>query len=163
MAGTKIATANASVIKVGIAGINSPADKMFEAANFLSGSFTDEATTQETKAKNSTSAINTVTYHAYKGQGTWQRTSDDPVQLYLIKLSEGKIGTDCQTKVSFVGSDGITRTGVFNVSATELGFSGEADALATLEIDFTLASGQPEITYPEDVETALEELQNSEG
>lgn len=157
--GTKITTANASVIKIGINGPTSAAADMLEAANFLNGEFKDEPTVQDVKAKNTTSGIGITTYHTYTGSGTWQRTEDDPVQLYLIQLSEGKIGADCQTKVEFVGADGVTRSGIFNVSCTELGFSGEADALATLEVEFKKAQGEITVTYPAAVQSALEALQ----
>lgn len=159
--GTKITTANAAIIKIGIKGIASTDNDMYEAANFLNGEFKDEPTVQDVKAKNTTSGIGITTYHTYTGSGTWQRTEDDPVQLYIIKLSEGKIGTDCQTRVDFIGSDGITRSGIFNVSATELGFSGEADALCSLEVDFTKAQGEITVTYPSNVEAALAQLQGN--
>lgn len=151
--GTKITTCNTSIIKIGVNGVNSTDADMKEAANFLNGEYKDEPTVQDVKPKGTTSGIGITTYHKYTGKGTWQRTEDDEVQLYLIKLSEGKVGKDCQTKVSFVGADGITRTGIFNVSATELGFSGEADALATLEVDFAKASGEITIDYGETGDT----------
>ena len=155
---SQIVTSNSSIIKIGINGPTSVEVDMKEALNFLSGEFKDDPTTQETKAKGSVTAINTVTYHAITGSGTWQRTYDCPVQLYMLKLSE-KIGGDCKTKVEFVGEDGVTRSGIFNVAVTECGFSGAADELATLEVSFTLAEGTITTTYPSEVETALTSLQ----
>ena len=155
---SQIVTSNSSIIKIGINGPTSTPEDMIEALNFLSGEYKDDPTTQESKIKGSVTAINTVTYHSITGSGTWQRTKDCPVQLYMLKLSE-EIAGDCKTKVEFIGEDGVTRTGIFNVSATEVGFSGAADELATLEVSFTLAEGTVTTTYPTEVSDALTALQ----
>lgn len=161
--GTNITTTNTSVIKIGVKGVNSTSADMYEAANFLTGEFKDEPTVQDVKPKNTVSGLGITTYHAYSGSGTWQRTQDDPIQYYMINLSgNGHVGKDCKTKVAFVGEDGITYEGIFNVSVTEMGFSGEADGLGTLEVDFKLAEGGITVTETGDAvvaKTRLTEIQ----
>lgn len=131
-----ILTTNASKIEIKIG------EAFVEPANMTNGEYTDSPTSQEIKVKGSTYAKNLVTYHAVTASGTWARTADDAGQEGLILLAEGTIGEDCQTEVRFTFPDGTTRTGIFNVAITNMGFSGAADEVAYLEAEFTLADGQ---------------------
>lgn len=165
--GVNITTANASVIKIGLRewdATNSvflPAtaeDPLYEPANFINGEYKDEVTVQDVKVKHSTIGKGISTYHMITGNGTWQRTEDDPMQLFLLRVSEKKIGKDCVVYAEFECEDGTSRKGFFNVAVNEVGFSGEADALATLEVEFKNAGDDITIAYDATVETALETL-----
>lgn len=165
--GKNITTANASVIKIGLREWDAtnqvflPAtdqDPLYEPANFINGEYKDEVTVQDVKVKNTSIGKGISTYHMINGSGTWQRTEDDPMQLFLLQVSEKKIGKDCVVYAEFDCEDGTSRKGFFNISANEVGFSGEADALATLEVDFANAGDDITITYDATVEAALEAL-----
>lgn len=165
--GKNITTANASVIKIGLRGWDSTnsvweaatsSDPLYAPANFINGEYKDEVTVQDVKVKNSTIGKGISTYHMITGSGTWQRTEDDPMQLFLLQISEKRIGKDCVVYAEFDCEDGTTRSGFFNVAVNEVGFSGEADALATLEVEFTNAGDDITITYDATVDAALKAL-----
>lgn len=165
--GKNITTANASVIKIGLRSWDNtnsvwkPAtasDPLYVPANFINGEYKDEVTVQDVKVKNSTIGKGVSTYHMITGSGTWQRTEDDPMQLFLLEISEKKIGKDCVVYAEFDCEDGTTRAGFFNVAVNEVGFSGEADALATLEVEFKNAGDDITITYDATVDAALKTL-----
>lgn len=165
--GKNITTANASVIKIGLRAWDStnsvflPAtasDPLYVPANFINGEYKDEVTVQDVKVKNSTVGKGISTYHMVTGSGTWQRTEDDPMQLYLLEIAELAIGKDCIVYAEFDCEDGTTRSGFFNMAINEVGFSGEADALATLEVEFSNAGDEITITYDATVDAALKTL-----